>query len=188
MFLVSQFRNGIIINSLPSNVEQEFEMLLRKAIPMQDTGSMHIQNTGQSNGSLHIQNTGQSNASNPARVTVQPILPPLNSVQQQQQQLNWIITPQEKAKYDQILISAVDNQGYISASQAKQIFAQSGLRENMLRHIWDLADMNRRGKLNSDEFAVAMYLIYAKLGGRDLPRELPQELVPPSQRELSMLK
>ena len=38
-----------------------------------------------------------------------------------------------------------------------------------------------------DEFAVAMYLIYAKLGGKDLPSVLPPELVPPSTRDLNAL-
>ena len=38
-----------------------------------------------------------------------------------------------------------------------------------------------------DEFAVAMYLIYAKLGGKDLPTVLPPELIPPSTRDLNSL-
>lgn len=57
----------------------------------------------------------------------------------------------------------------------------------MLAHIWGLADMQKRGKLNSDEFAVAMHLIYKKLNGYDLPKKLPDNLVPPSQKALSSL-
>ena len=57
----------------------------------------------------------------------------------------------------------------------------------MLAHIWGLADMQKRGKLNSDEFAVAMHLIYKKLNGYDLPQKLPDNLVPPSQKALSSL-
>ena len=38
-----------------------------------------------------------------------------------------------------------------------------------------------------DEFAVAMYLIYAKLAGKDLPVTLPPQLVPPSTRDLDAL-
>jgi hypothetical protein len=57
----------------------------------------------------------------------------------------------------------------------------------MLAHIWNLADIQHRGKLNADEFAVAMHLIYQKLNGKDLPGELPENLVPPSQRQLSDL-
>jgi hypothetical protein len=70
---------------------------------------------------------------------------------------------------------------------AKLIFSQSGLRENMLAHIWGLADMQKRGKLNADEFAVAMHLIYKKLNGYDIPQKLPENLIPPSQKALSSL-
>jgi hypothetical protein len=47
--------------------------------------------------------------------------------------------------------------------------------------------MQNRGKLNSDEFAVAMHLIYQKLNGHDLPRKLPDNLIPPSHKELAAL-
>lgn len=48
-----------------------------------------------------------------------------------------------------------------------------------------MSDPNNNGKLNQDEFAVAMHLIYRKLNGYDIPITLPPELVPPSSRELS---
>src|SRR5437764_6826666 len=51
--------------------------------------------------------------------------------------------------------------------------------------IRNLSDPNNNGKLNQDEFAVAMHLIYRKLNGYDVPTTLPPELVPPSSRELS---
>jgi epidermal growth factor receptor substrate 15 len=47
----------------------------------------------------------------------------------------------------------------------------------------DLADIRKEGKLNKDEFAVAMYLINKKLGGVDPPAVLPMSLIPPSLRE-----
>lgn len=48
-----------------------------------------------------------------------------------------------------------------------------------------MADPNNQGKLNADEFAVGMHLIYRKINGYDVPTSLPEELVPPSSRELS---
>ena len=48
----------------------------------------------------------------------------------------------------------------------------------------DLADIRKQGKLNRDEFAVAMHLINNKLAGRDVPSTLPTSLVPPSLRGL----
>jgi hypothetical protein len=48
-----------------------------------------------------------------------------------------------------------------------------------------LSDPNNQGKLNVDEFAVAMHLIYRKLNGYNVPESLPAELVPPSTRDLN---
>lgn len=48
----------------------------------------------------------------------------------------------------------------------------------------DLADIRHEGRLDRDQFAVAMYLINAKLAGRDVPSTLPTSLVPPSLRGL----
>lgn len=75
--------------------------------------------------------------------------------------------------------------GYIDGSRARNIFSQSSLPDNILAHIWSLSDINNHGKLNADEFAVAMHLLYRKLAGIDLPSTLPQELVPPSTRDFN---
>ncbi|CAI2169930.1 13957_t:CDS:10 [Funneliformis geosporum] len=69
--------------------------------------------------------------------------------------------------------------------KAREIFSQAGLPQNDLMQIWNLSDPNNNGKLNQDEFAVAMHLIYRKLNGYDIPSTLPPELIPPSSRELS---
>ena len=101
---------------------------------------------------------------------------------------DWAISPQEKLKYDEIFKSNdPQKSGFITGDVARNIFAQSGLRENMLAHIWSLSDVEKRGKLNSDEFAVAMHLTYSKLNGIDLPAKLPSNLVPPSHRSLQAL-
>ncbi|KAG9290202.1 hypothetical protein G9A89_022178 [Geosiphon pyriformis] len=49
----------------------------------------------------------------------------------------------------------------------------------------NLADPSNQGKLNQDEFAVAMHLIYRKLNGYDVPTSLPPELIPPSSRDFA---
>ncbi|CAJ0857521.1 2031_t:CDS:2, partial [Entrophospora sp. SA101] len=48
-----------------------------------------------------------------------------------------------------------------------------------------LSDPNNNGKLNQDEFAVAMHLIYRKLNGYEIPTTLTAELIPPSTRDLT---
>lgn len=98
----------------------------------------------------------------------------------------WAITKEEKKRYDQ-LFNAWDglHKGYIGGDAAIEIFGQSGLEKPDLERVWTLADHGNKGRLNLDEFAVAMHLIYRKLNGYPLPNQLPPELVPPSTRNFS---
>ena len=98
----------------------------------------------------------------------------------------WAITKDEKKRYDS-LFRAWDglNKGYIGGDQAIEIFGQSGLEKPDLERIWTLADHGNKGRLDLDEFAVSMHLIYRKLNGYPIPNQLPPELVPPSARNIS---
>jgi epidermal growth factor receptor substrate 15 len=101
----------------------------------------------------------------------------------------WLITPQEKAKYDQFF-STVDTQhkGVVTGEQAVRFFSDSGLPEDTLASVWDLADINSEGQLTRDEFAVAMYLIRQQRmpNAAPLPAFLPPALVPPSMRKQNL--
>ncbi|GAA5838700.1 hypothetical protein JCM9279_003832 [Rhodotorula babjevae] len=122
---------------------------------------------------------------------------PAPSLQQQFQQSNqqqvgqasvpipWKLTPEEKKRYDQIF-RAWDQQGsgFLPGSMAKEVFGQAGLQTDDLMAIWNLADVGDRGKLNIDEFHVAMGLIYRRLNGNPIPQTLPAEMAPPSARDL----
>lgn len=98
----------------------------------------------------------------------------------------WAITKDEKTRYDQ-LFRAWDglHKGFIGGDVAIEIMGQSGLEKPDLERIWTLADHGNKGRLNLDEFAVAMHLIYRKLNGYPIPNQLPPELVPPSTRNLT---
>lgn len=98
----------------------------------------------------------------------------------------WAITKGEKKLYDETF-KAWDGmgKGYISGEQAIEILGQSGLPKPDLERIWTLSDSADRGRLNLDEFAVAMHLIYRKLNGYPIPNRLPPELVPPSTRNIN---
>ncbi|CAI6341631.1 unnamed protein product [Periconia digitata] len=98
----------------------------------------------------------------------------------------WAITKGEKKLYDDTF-KAWDGlgKGYISGEQALEIFGQSGLPKPDLERVWTLADSADRGRLNLDEFAVAMHLIYRALNGYPVPNRLPAELIPPSTRNLN---
>ncbi|GAA5879139.1 hypothetical protein JCM16303_001313 [Sporobolomyces ruberrimus] len=97
----------------------------------------------------------------------------------------WALTAEEKKRYDQIF-RAWDQQGagFIPGSMAKEVFGQAGLGTEELMAIWNLSDVNDRGKLNIDEFHVAMGLIYRRLNGNPIPNTLPAEMAPPSARDL----
>lgn len=59
---------------------------------------------------------------------------------------------------------------------------KSKLPNSVLGKIWNLSDVDKDGLLDSDEFALAMYLIDLKLDGHEIPSRLPDHLVPPSKR------
>ncbi len=95
----------------------------------------------------------------------------------------WAVTKDEKQIYDGIF-NAWDGlgRGFVDGGTAIDIFGQSGLPRPELERIWTLADPSNRGKLDIDEFAVAMHLVYRRLNNYDLPAQLPPELIPPSSR------
>lgn len=100
----------------------------------------------------------------------------------------WAISPADKARFDQIFAGLdKSNQGFITGDQAVDFFGNARLPEETLAQIWDLADINSEGRLNRDEFAVAMYLIRQQRGTKEgrgnLPATLPPALVPPMMRK-----
>ena len=98
----------------------------------------------------------------------------------------WAVTKDEKKLYDQ-LFKAWDgfSKGFIGGDVAIEVMGQSGLPKPDLEKIWTLSDPGNKGRLDMDEFAVAMHLIYRKLNGYPVPNQLPPELVPPSTRNFT---
>lgn len=59
------------------------------------------------------------------------------------------------------------------------MFLQSGVPQPILAHIWNLCDTNQQGKLNQDQFVLAMWLLQRKVvQGLDPPPTLPPEMMP----------
>lgn len=94
----------------------------------------------------------------------------------------WCITQYEKTKFDNVFHSAKLVDGKLQGSSAKDIFASSGLPNSMLFKVWKAADIDGDGALDSDEFAVAMYLVQNIKNGGSIPDVLPPDLIPPSKR------
>jgi epidermal growth factor receptor substrate 15 len=99
---------------------------------------------------------------------------------------DWAVAPADKVRFDQFYADLdKSNKGFITGEEAVPFLSQSGLSEDALAQIWDLADINSEGRLNRDTFAVAMYLIRQQRTKRDgsaLPTTLPSNLIPPSLR------
>nr|XP_033505113.1 intersectin-2a isoform X2 [Epinephelus lanceolatus] len=85
----------------------------------------------------------------------------------------WAITPEERGKHDKQFDTLAPVLGYVSGEQARKFFLQSGLPPSVLAEIWNLADMDSDGKMDRQEFSIAMKLIKLKLQGRNLPSVLP---------------
>lgn len=65
---------------------------------------------------------------------------------------------------------------------AKEHMLKSKLPNSVLGKIWKLADVDKDGMLDADEFSLANYLINLKLEGHEVPNELPRHLIPPSKK------
>ncbi|KAK4871564.1 hypothetical protein RN001_015688 [Aquatica leii] len=96
-------------------------------------------------------------------------------------ELEWIVT-KHKPQYDTIFYGLEPMDGKITGAVAKREMVKSKLPNSVLGKIWKLADVDKDGMLDADEFALAMHLINIKIDGNDLPSELPDHLVPPAKR------
>jgi hypothetical protein len=98
------------------------------------------------------------------------------------QAIPWQIAS-EKARFDETFRSLGPVNGVVSGETAVECFTLSELPfEPDLAKIWELSDIDKDGNLDSEEFAVAMFLIEERVEGKDIPDALPLELVPPSKR------
>ncbi|XP_070272405.1 epidermal growth factor receptor substrate 15-like 1 isoform X3 [Myotis yumanensis] len=111
-------------------------------------------------------------------------LSPKHSIKQTQPTVNWVVPVADKMRFDEIFLKTdLDLDGYVSGQEVKEIFMHSGLNQNLLAHIWALADTRQTGKLSKDQFALAMYFIQQKVSkGIDPPQVLSPDMVPPSER------
>ena len=93
----------------------------------------------------------------------------------------WVVG-KDKPTYDEIFYTLSPVNGKITGANAKKEMVKSKLPNTVLGKIWKLADVDRDGLLDDEEFALASHLIEAKLEGHGLPTNLPRRLVPPSKR------
>ena len=93
----------------------------------------------------------------------------------------WVVS-RERQEFDHQfnLLNPID--GKVSGRIAKEHMLKSKLPNSVLGKIWKLADVDKDGMLDAEEFSLASYLINLKLEGHEVPNELPRHLIPPSKK------
>ena len=96
-------------------------------------------------------------------------------------ELDWIVDRTRQESDDMfVTLNPINNK--ISGAAAKSEMVKSKLPNSVLGKIWKLADVDKDGMLDKDEWALARYLVKIKLEGSEIPNVLPDHLVPPSKR------
>ncbi|KAG9336240.1 hypothetical protein JZ751_002587 [Albula glossodonta] len=94
----------------------------------------------------------------------------------------WVVA-RDKPLYDEIFYTLCPINGKVTGANAKKEMIKSKLPNIVLGKIWRLADIDRDGMLDDEEFALANHLIKVKLEGHELPDTLPPHLIPPSKKK-----
>ncbi|KAF9475672.1 hypothetical protein BDN70DRAFT_883440 [Pholiota conissans] len=88
------------------------------------------------------------------------------------------LTTQDKAKFQNMFLKQGPMNGLLSGEKARDIFVKSKLSNEQLLKIWNLADTQDRGALDSVDFAIGMYFIQGVMTGKIsfIPTTLPPSL------------
>jgi len=97
---------------------------------------------------------------------------------------DWVISSSDKLVYDNIFRDLGLEDGRLSGTKAKEVLVKTGVPKQHLRKVWELCDMEKEGALDSDEFALAMFLCEQAKKGKSIPDNLPMEYIPPKKRHL----
>nr|CAG8448437.1 11397_t:CDS:10 [Entrophospora candida] len=87
----------------------------------------------------------------------------------------YIIADDDREKYKKIFSRLEHGNGLVDGDKARECFLRSKLSSTTLFQIWDLADTKHRGRLDINEFIIAMHLIkqYMAKNIREIPQTLP---------------
>lgn len=87
------------------------------------------------------------------------------------------LTPQERARYEQLFPEYAKDAQYMYGPEAVDLFGKSGLEQSQLGRIWNMVDVPVDNRLDKLEFALAMHLIVCvSKKSLPLPASLPVSL------------
>jgi len=97
----------------------------------------------------------------------------------------WAIPSEQRAGYEKLWNNLGKNpQGLLEGKDAAAFFAKSGQSRDVLRTVWQLADVGGDGNMDLAEFLIGMHLTMMAKKGVQLPSSLPQDLLRSAQRHL----
>ncbi|KAJ2811515.1 endocytosis defective- protein [Coemansia furcata] len=93
------------------------------------------------------------------------------------------ISSEERQQYQQHFFNANPRDGKLPGPAARENLMQSGLPTNQLGGIWELADIDKDGALDLDEYCIALKLVFSLINHTipAIPPTLPPELIPQSR-------
>ena len=101
----------------------------------------------------------------------------------------WLISSIQAEYYlNQFTIHQSDIKCSLSGQLASKLFEKSRLSRTELCHVWELADIDKNGKLTVVEFMIAFHLIVARKNQFELPLNLPTRLLNSGRKSFKNLK
>lgn len=85
-----------------------------------------------------------------------------------------------KEAYD--LFDSASKNGKLNISSGLSALSRYHVPDRTLRKIWELCDFHKEGSIDADQCAVAVFLIKQAKSRKNVPKKVPEHLIPPSHR------